>query len=331
MRVDLHHRVAMAVTAMTLLASAQHAHAITLGADFVADYSFASLGTPGGVPGPLGGITFLDNDTLLIGGSANNLAGSIYQVDVVRDGNNHITGYAGAATLFATAPGIGFGGIDGGLSFGPGGVLFYTSYSDNSLGQIKPGSASPDKQIALTPEGIGSSVGTLAFVPAGFGGAGSMKIASYNTGQWYTVTLSPDGSGTFNIDTATLEVTIPGGPEGIVYIDAANAGFGVDSVLVAEWAAGTVGVYEIDANGDPILGTRRDFLSELSGAEGAVIDPLTGDFLFSTFGGGDQVIVVQGFIVPVDDEEPTGDVPAPGGIAFLLLGLAATAKRRRRA
>ena len=33
----------------------------------------------------------------------------------------------------------------------------------------------------------------------------------------------------------------------------------------------------------------------MGGADGAFIDPLTGDFLFSTFGGGDRVIVVRGF------------------------------------
>lgn len=40
-------------------------------------------------------------------------------------------------------------------------------------------------------------------------------------------------------------------------------------------------------------------MTGLSGAEGAAIDPLTGDFLFSTFGGGDRVIVVRGFAAPV--------------------------------
>lgn len=326
---NMRYRMAVALTGFACLAASPQAHAITLGGDFAADYSFASLGTPTGVPANLGGVAFLDNDTLLIGGSANNLNAGIYQIDVVRDGNNHITGFNGAATLFATAPGIGFGGIDGGLAFGPGGVLFYTSYSDNSLGQILPGSGGPDKQIALTPEGIGASVGTLAFVPAGFAGAGSLKVASYNTGQWYTVGLTPDGGGTFDVSSATLEVTLAGGPEGIVYVDAANAAFGADSVLVSEYISGRISAYDIDGNGDPVLASRRDFLTDLSGAEGAVIDPLTGDFLFSTFGGGNQLIVVQGFVVPTQDPPPTGDVPAPGGVAFLLLGLAAMAQARR--
>jgi hypothetical protein len=51
--------------------------------------------------------------------------------------------------------------------------------------------------------------------------------------------------------------------------------------LLSEFSAGEIGAYDIDANRDPILATRRDFLTGLTGAEGAVIDPLTGDFLFS--------------------------------------------------
>jgi hypothetical protein len=39
-------------------------------------------------------------------------------------------------------------------------------------------------------------------------------------------------------------------------------------------------------------------MTGLTGAEGALIDPVTGDFIFSTFGGGDHVIVVRGFSLP---------------------------------
>lgn len=40
----------------------------------------------------------------------------------------------------------------------------------------------------------------------------------------------------------------------------------------------------------------------MNGAEGAQIDPLTGDFLFSTFGANDRLLVVQGFNAPVPVE-----------------------------
>ena len=39
-------------------------------------------------------------------------------------------------------------------------------------------------------------------------------------------------------------------------------------------------------------------ITGLDGAEGALLDPVTGDFLFSTFGGGSRVVVVRGFRAP---------------------------------
>ena len=70
--------------------------------------------------------------------------------------------------------------------------------------------------------------------------------------------------------------------------------------------------YDVDANGDPIVAPRKEFMTGLGGAEGAFIDPFTGDFLFSTFGGGNRVIVVTGFSAPV-----------PASFAVLGLGVVA--------
>jgi hypothetical protein len=88
-----------------------------------------------------------------------------------------------------------------------------------------------------------------------------------------------------------------------------------------------VAVYALDANGDPVLASRRNFLTGLEGAEGATLDPVTGDFLFSTFGGGDRVVLVSGFTEP-----PPPAVPEPSTYALMLAGLAACsvlARRRR--
>ncbi len=267
----------------------------TFGPDFAADYSFTDLGSPSGVPGPLGGVNFKagDTNTLLIGGNANGASGEIFEIAVTRDANNHITAFSGAASSFALAP-----RIDGGLAFGPAGVLFFTTFSDNRLGQIKPGSTAPDKWIDLTALGIASSVGTCTFVPGGFSGAGRFKIASFNGDDWYDMTVAADGTGTYDLVSPTQVATGINGPEGIVYIQAGNPGFLVDSVLISEFSNNEVGAYEIDGNGDPIVASRRIFLTGLSGAEGAVIDPATGDFIFSTFGGGDRVLVVMGFSAP---------------------------------
>jgi hypothetical protein len=52
----------------------------------------------------------------------------------------------------------------------------------------------------------------------------------------------------------------------------------------------------------------------LTGAEGALIDPVTGDFLFSTFGGGDKVIRISGFEAP----SAIGDTPIMPVARFIL-------------
>ncbi len=323
MKFASHRLLPLVSTALMAVVTTQSAFAQTLAPAFSTDYSVFDLGSIAGVPGPFGGLTFKagDPNVLLLGGSANDGLGAIYEVGLVRDIDQHITGFSGTPSLFSTAP-----FIDGGLQHGPGGVLFFTGYPNNTLGQIKPGSSIPDRIDTLT--GVGASVGALAFVPAGFAGAGDFKLVSYNTGQFYSATLTPDGSGTYSVGSVVEELTLSGGPEGLIYIDGTNPVFGVDHMLVSEYGAGSVGAYEIDSNGNPILSSRQDFLTGLTGVEGALVDPLTGDFLFSTFGGGNRIIQVQGFVVP---EQPVIEVPEAstwGALGFVL-GAAGYVMRRR--
>jgi hypothetical protein len=312
--------------ALTLLLAPMTAKAqITIAPFYAGSYSFTNLGTPSGVPTQLGGVVVKagDNNTLLIGGAANTASGALYNVAVNRGAGNRITSFNGTATLFGTAP-----NIDGGLSYGPNGVLFATGFPNNTLLQYKPGSTTPDKIINLStlPTPISSSVGTLQFVPTGSPGAGRFKIASYNSSNFYDVTLTPDANGTFDISSVSLISNIGGGPEGIIYVPAGSPLFANPSMLVSEFGSGRVSSYEVNANGDPILATRRDFITGLSGAEGANLDPLTNDFIFSTFGGSNQVIVVQGFAAPVATAAPE---PGTAVLLFGGIGTLFVARRRR--
>lgn len=280
-----------------LLALTGAAHAQTLGPDFVGLYTITDLGSAPVVPISYGALTFKQGDpsVLLLSGNANTPNAKLYALTVKRAVNGDVIGFDCAEPeVFASVPGV-TGGIDGGIDYGPGGVIFYTTYSDNMLGQIKPGSTAPDLLTSLSPLGIAASTGTLRFVPPGFAGAGSLKIVSYNTGFWYDASITPNGNGTYDIAVDPNFVQVNGGPEGVVYIEGGNPGFPVDSVLVSLYASGQIHAFEIDADGDPIASTQRTFITGLNGAEGAAIDPVTGDFFFSTFGASNRVIRVAGF------------------------------------
>jgi hypothetical protein len=305
-----------AVIALVALLS-DRAAGQTLVAPFDSAYSITDLGAVAGVPNNYGGLAIKmgDPSKLLIGGSANSLNGALYEIGVIRDVDGHITAFApGNAVRVADAA-----YNDGGIDYGPGGVLFLARWPVGEIGQTKQGSAVTDKIVDLDapPLDVFGSPGGLAFVPPTHPGAGQLKIVTWSAGDWYTLAIAPDGLGTFNVTHSSLEATIPGGPEGIAYIPPGSPLFPSPSVLVSEYSAGEIGVYQTDANGDPLVGTRQDFITGLTGAEGAFIDPITGDFLFSTFGGGNHVIVVRGFIIPEPATWVLGAIAAIAGVLRL--------------
>jgi len=313
----MRHAITIATALCILAPLAGDATAQSLGPEFAADYSYFDLGSVPGVPANYGGLMFSPDDAnvLLIGGSANTANAKIYAIPVNRDTDGSVIGFGCDVVALPVydAP-----RIDGGLDVGPDGVIFYATYSDNTIGQIMPGSTGPDRVIALGPLGVASSTGTLRFVPPGFAGAGRLKIVSYNASRWYDAEVSPDGNGTFDIAVTRGFVQLSGGPEGTVYIAAGNPQFAVDSVLVTKYGANRVDAYEIDANGDPIPSTQRVFVSGLTNAEGAAIDPITGDFFFSTFGGGNRVVRVSGFLTTT---ACTGDLNGDGVVDGADLGI----------
>jgi hypothetical protein len=288
-------RVGILLALVLATVVAAPASAQQLQAPFSGSYSVHDLGTPAGVVERLGGLTFKagTTDRLLIGGAANDASGALYEIGVVRDGSGHIVGFSGTATRFADAA-----YNDGGVTYGPGGVLFLARWPQNELGQIGP--SGETKILSLTSLGIESSLASLLFVPPGQPGAGSLKLASYRGGAWYDADAVADGAGTYDLANVREIVNsqITGGPEGFVYVPGGSPQFSGPNLLVSEYGVDEIAAYQVDANGDPVVTTRRSFLTGLDGAEGALLDPVTGDFLFSTFGGGSRIIVVRGFRAP---------------------------------
>lgn len=306
--------------AVSAIALSIVAHAQVIDPFYSGSYSFVNLGSAPGVPANYGGITLnaSDPNQLLLGGAANGSAGAVYSVDVVRqlvDGKMRINAMGASSTVLSTAP-----FIDGGLTYAPNGSLVYTGFSNNVIGEIKPGSTSPDRITDLSQFGITASTGSLMFVPSGLPGAGQLKVLSYSASRWYTLPYAIDSFGLLTFGPASDAIQLTGGLEGVVYVPGGSALFDNPSILVSEYGTGIVASYEVDANGDPIVGSRRIFMSGLTGAEGAMIDPSTGDFLFSTFGGTNKVISVRGFAT----------VPEPASLTVLGLGALAALRRKKR-
>ncbi len=296
------------------------AQAQTVASEFAANYTLTSLGTVPGLPGYYGGLTFENGNpnVLLIGGNANAASGSVYAVNVTRDGDGHITSF-GNATPVSTAP-----YIDGGLAYAPDGSLFYTGYSSNLIGQILPGNSTPAVVTNVTTLGVGSSVGSLAFVPEGFGGAGRLIVGSYTTKNLYTMPYSVNMDGTYTLGNTSLLLASAAGIEGIAFVKGGNPGFANDTMLICDYTNYVVTGFDLDSSGN-LTGTSFNFITGLGGAEGAVIDPVTGDFLFSTYSSSSEVVRVSGFSSP-------NAIPEPAEYAALLGlgGLGAVWLRRRK-
>jgi hypothetical protein len=286
----------------------------TLTAEFqTAGYTLTDLGSIDQLPPDYGGLTIRPDqpNTLYIGGYANEGQGTLYTVALVRDAvSHHITGFSGAAVVYFAAP-----NIDGGVFFAPNGTLLFTQYSQNHLGQILPDNSYVT--TLLDDYGISSSVGSVALVPYGYPGAGNLIFASYNAGILYNIPYTINGSGQYILSNKTAEVSIDAiapGPEGIAYIPAGSLAFPNLSMVISSYSNGTVIVFEVGADGLPVASTAREIVTELTGAEGALIDPVTGDFLFSTFGGGDKIIRISGFVPP----SGIGDSPLMNNDGFKL-------------
>ena len=88
------------------------------------------------------------------------------------------------------------------------------------------------------------------------------------------------------------------GPKALLLCHPIHRYFPPNSVLIVEYGYSKVVTAPLDTNGDPIMAQSQDFIRNLPQASGACIDPVTGDFLFDTWGGSNEVIRVSGFATP---------------------------------
>jgi hypothetical protein len=237
-----------------------------------------------------------DPNELLVAAQVTTLARGIVRTTVARNASGHITGFSGVTGNFAyAAP-----NIDSGLAYGPNGVLFATT-SNNLLYQYKPGNFEVDKTIDLSALGVYPSTGSVAFVPTGYPGAGGIRfIQVWPFGRMYSADVAPDGNGTYNVSNVTQVAAFGGDnvPEQMLWVPPNSPGFDNANkhILLANYGSQRIASYQLDANGHPNFGTQMAFITGLVGSIGAVVDPLTGDFLFSTYGGsgaGDHIYVVS--------------------------------------
>lgn len=279
-------------------------------------YTIVDLGSVPVTQTPYGGLAFEPGNpaSLLVGGDAGQAEGVVDSIGIVRDAEGHITGFTGTASWVVDAANIG-----GGLAYAPNGDLLFTENPTNQIGELIPGDWVVDKTVTAP---VTSNVGTLAFIPAGYAGAGSLVLGSYDGGTFCTSTLTPDGSGTYDISGCSNQVTTGGDPVGMGWVMNGAPGFSAPTVLVSLSGSQAVYAYTINANGLPDPATGRAFISGITGLAGAVVDPLTGDFLFSTYDGeSGHIFEVQGF---------TSSTPEPASCGLVAVAILAGMVWRRR-
>lgn len=280
---------------------------VVMAAPYTTSYTAYVLGAVPGVPNPLGGCVIASSNpnTLYIAGNSEDQQGAIYSIGVTRDACGHITGFVGTATSLGSMP-----YVDANLVYGPNDVLFFTQWPTFGLAQLLPGATSPslDTNLQSFMEDAGSA-GGLGFVPPTLAAAGELRASTWPSagpGGWFHIPYSSDDAGVFAIGTPVQTATVTEGG-GFAYVPSGSPQFTNAALLMAEWQTegGKVGAYDVNAEGDPIPSSRRDFFSEFPSPWGAYFDSVTGDYLFLSWGASpDEVYEVQGFTKPPPPPPP---------------------------
>lgn len=274
--------------------------AVALSSEYAPFYTAYDLGPVPGMPaGHLGGCTLLDPSTLLFAGESEASTGGLYSIELQRGPCGHIVGFKGAAKKLATTP-----YIDANLLWLPSGTLLYSQWPQNKLSVLPSGATAPARDLDLAPLGVDSSIGGIGFVPKSYAAEGQLRGVTWSAGNWFHLDLVPDGA-SWKVTGATKKVTLPNGPGGFAYVPAGSPGFAENRIILSEWSADSVATYAVDPQGDPDPASRKAFFTKFTKPWGAYFDPVSGDFLFLTWGPApDRLYVVQGFSKPPPPPPP---------------------------
>jgi hypothetical protein len=305
---------AVVLSLAAVLASGMPTGAVTL--DDPANYRVKNTwsGTSLGLPGPLGGLMFSqDGSILYVVGASERSNSALYAVPVTRDPvTREVTDLGPAASVTKTFDGNPTTpGLDTGFEFGPAGTLFFTYWSANYLGQRPGGVTGAETRFNMANVGVPSSIAGLTFSPhrndpgTGFG---RMQISSWQGANLYEVPLTPAGGGIFTPGNVTPFVTLP--RQGTGAIQYVPSGPLAGDLMYVNYDFGEVRVLTVDpvtglpidkVTGMPTLGTTNPedarFASDIGvGPWGLEFDPLSNDFFVATFNGtpGNSVIQIGG-------------------------------------
>ena len=270
---------------------------VVINAAFANDYTTYVLGLVPGIPASrLGGCVVDANDpnALLVATDSEDASGAIYSIPLQRESCGHITGFAGNATLVATTP-----YVDANLLYGPSQVMFYSEWPVNQLSELLPNQTTPAYTVDLSTVSVGGGgPGGIGFVPPNLADPGGLRAVAWPSGNWYHLGYATNGQ-TYAITSSTQTATLPNGPGGFGYVPQGSPDFAKQSIITPEWPGGQVAVYEVDTMGDPVVATRRQFFDKFPVPWGAYFEPTTGDFIFLSWGSGnDRIYIVEGFTKP---------------------------------
>jgi hypothetical protein len=235
----------------------------------------------------------------------------IYSLPVVRNLAGTIVGFGSPSSITVNLNNGDFGNtVTGGLGFLPNGTMFYTTATENFIGQYASGVSS--LTAMNDPYAPDAFLGGLAYLPAG---NGAQMVATFSNGDWFAMNVSSKANqqGFYQL---TLGARIASGIEADSLAYAAPGFLGAGAV-VGDINDQVLALYGLDANGLPT----RTRIPIVNGngtgiGYGVTVDPRTGDVLFTT--SNDQIWLV---------DMPT---PEPGTAAGLAAAAAALWWLRRR-